>query len=64
MRLVTWNLHNRNPDVNRVAVWLRDYRPDIAFLQELHEDHLSFLFGISGYNFCYAEDFIEGLQTT
>ena len=59
MRVVSWNLYNRNRDVRAILGYLRAADADVLALQEVSARHLDALAGLDGYGCHVAEDFSE-----
>lgn len=64
MKLVSWNVWNRNTDIAEFRKFIDERRVDAFAFQELTSDHIEVLRSIDGYELYVADDFIEGKQLT
>ena len=64
MNLVSWNVWNRNREIDKFKRFLREQDADVFAFQELTSEHIELLRSIQDYNLYLAEDFIEGEQLT
>ena len=64
MKVLTWNVFNRNPDPIRVVDLIQDHDADVCALQELTGEHVAALREVPDYRLHLAEDFMEGDQLT
>ena len=63
MQIVSWNVFNRNKDINTFRRFLRDTSADVYVLQELADHHLAIIERLPDYTLHKAVDFIEGQET-
>lgn len=59
MKIVSWNVLNRNRRVDLVEKFIRDVDADVLALQELSEEHIAAIRNIDGYALHLADDFVE-----
>ncbi len=60
MQIVSWNVFNRNKDINTFRRFLHDTHADVYVLQELADHHLAIIETLPDYTLYRALDFIEG----
>lgn len=59
MKVVSWNVWNRNRRIDLVEGFIRGTNADVLALQELSREHVDAIRGIAGYEFVLADDFVE-----
>ena len=62
LKLLCWNVHNRNRRLQEIRAFLETVDADIYALQEVSPDQLGMLQRWDGYTVHLADDFMEGRQ--